>query len=168
MLLVDEAWDLMGEIKTGRFIESAFRRARKYGGSVGVATQSFEDFEKSPAARAAISNAVWQFVLAQKPESLQHAVDKKLLMGSENLIDLVGSVHTSKDKDYSEVFIRSETGMGLYKFVVDRWSYYTFTNNAKDIARLESLQRDGKTLVEAIDTLAQADHDAMYGQKEAA
>ena len=168
MLLVDEAWDLMGEIKTGRFIESAFRRARKYGGSVGVATQSFEDFEKSPAARAAVSNAVWQFVLAQKPESLQHAVDKKLLMGSENLIDLVGSVHTSKDKDYSEVFIRSETGMGLYKFVVDRWSYYTFTNNAKDIARLEALQRDGKSLVEAIDTLARADHEAMYGEKKEA
>ena len=52
----------MGGIKTGRFIESAFRRARKYGGIVGVATQSFEDFEKSDAARAAISNAAWQLI----------------------------------------------------------------------------------------------------------
>lgn len=168
LLLVDEAWDLIGGIRTGRFIESAFRRARKYHGVVGVATQSYSDYQRSEAAQAVISNAAWQLVLAQKPESLQHAVDNKLLMGSENMIDLIGSVHTSKDKDYSEVFVRSETGMGLYKFVVDRWSYYTFTSNAKDIARLEALQREGKTLAEAIDALAQADHDAMYGRKEAA
>ena len=165
MLLIDEAWDLMGGIKTGRFIESAFRRARKYGGIVGVATQSFEDFEKSDAARAAISNAAWQLVLGQRPESLQHAVDKKLLMGSENLIDLVRTVHTSKDKDYSELFVRSESGMGLYKFIVDRWSYYTFTTNAKDVTRIDALVRDGKTLLEAIDILASADHEAMYGIK---
>ena len=165
MLLIDEAWDLMGGIKTGRFIESAFRRARKYGGIVGVATQSFEDFEKSDAARAAISNAAWQLVLGQRPESLQHAVDKKLLMGSENLIDLVRTVHTSKDKDYSELFVRSESGMGLYKFIVDRWSYYTFTTNAKDVTRIDALVRDGKTLLEAIDILASADHEAMYGSK---
>ena len=165
MLLVDEAWDALGEIKTGRFIESAFRRARKYGGSVGLATQSFEDFEKSPASRAAISNSVWQFVLGQKPESLQHAVDKKLLMGSESLIDLVRTVHTSKDKDYSELFIRSDGGMGLYKFIVDRWSYYTFTSNAKDNSRIDALVREGKSLVEAIDILASADHEAMYGKK---
>jgi conjugal transfer ATP-binding protein TraC len=165
MLLIDEAWDLMGGIKTGRFIESAFRRARKYGGIVGVATQSFEDFEKSDAARAAISNAAWQLILAQKPESLQHAVDKKLLMGSEGLIDLVRTVHTSKDRDYSELFIRGGEGMGLYKFIVDRWSYYTFTSNPKDVPRIDALVREGKSLVEAIDILASADHEAMYGKK---
>ena len=164
MLLVDEAWDLMGGIKTGRFIESAFRRARKYGGIVGVATQSFEDFEKSDAARAAISNAAWQLILAQRPESLQHAVDKKLLMGSESLIELVRTVRTSKDKDYSEIFVRSDGGMGLYKFIVDRWSYYTFTSNAKDVTRIDALVREGKSLVEAIDILARADHEAMYGK----
>ncbi len=167
-LLVDEAWELIAGIRTGRFIESAFRRARKYNGVVGVATQDFRDYQRSEAAQAVISNAAWQLVLAQKSESLQHAVDHKLLMGSEHMIDLIGSVHTSKDKDYSEVFVRSETGMGLYKFVVDRWSYYTFTSNAKDIARLDALQREGKTLAEAIDTLARADHEAMHGKKEAA
>jgi len=164
MLLVDEAWDLMGGIKTGRFIETAFRRARKYNGIVGVATQSFEDFEKSDAARAAISNAAWQLILAQRPESLEHAVDKKLLLGPEGLTDLVRTVHTSKDKDYSEIFVRSDSGMGLYKFVVDRWSYYTFTSNPKDVPRIDALVREGKSLVEAIDILARADHEAMYGK----
>ncbi|EQD39775.1 pilus assembly and synthesis protein [mine drainage metagenome] len=86
-------------------------------------------------------------------------------MGSESLIDLVRTVHTSKDKDYSELFIRSEGGMGLYKFIVDRWSYYTFTSNAKDVARIDALVSEGKSLVEAIDILASADHEAMYGKK---
>ena len=75
------------------------------------------------------------------------------------------TVHTSKDKDYSELFVRSESGMGLYKFIVDRWSYYTFTSNAKDVTRIDALVRDGKTLLEAIDILASADHEAMYGSK---
>jgi len=33
-------------------------------------------------------------------------------------------------KGYSEVFVRGEDGAGLYRFVMDRHSYYTFTTKS--------------------------------------
>ncbi len=161
LLAIDEAWDLMGGMKTGRFIETAFRRMRKYNGIAGVITQSFEDFEKSPAARAAIENAAWQFILFQRPESVDFAVTHKRISADELTVDLIRSVRSGNG--FSEVFVRGEQGSGLYRFVTDKHSYYTFTTKPKDINRLTELVESGMTLEKAIDTLAMADYEAMWG-----
>lgn len=163
MMAIDEAWDLMGGMKTGRFIETLFRRARKYNGIAGVITQSFEDFEKSEASRAAIENAAWQFVLRQRPESLEFAVANKRVVSDDYALDLMRSVKSGNG--YSEVFVRSEEGYGLYRFVTDRHTYYTFTTKPADINRITNLMESGKTLAEAIDELAQADYMKMWGHK---
>lgn len=162
LLAIDEAWDLMGGLKTGRFIETAFRRMRKYNGIAGVITQSFEDFEKSPAARAAIENAAWKFILYQQPESVEFAVANKRISADENTVDLIKSVKSGTG--YSEVYIRGEQGSGLYRFVTDKHSYYTFTTKPTDINRLNDLIDGGHSIVEAIDTLAMADYKAMWGE----
>jgi conjugal transfer ATP-binding protein TraC len=165
MLAIDEAWDLMGGLKTGRFIETAFRRARKYNGIAVVITQSFEDFEKSPAARAAIQNAAWQFILAQKPESLQHAVDNKRIVSDPTTIELIASAKPGAG--FSEVFVRDENGAGgVYRFVTDKHSYYTFTTRAEDDNDLTELLRQGKTLEQAIDILAMRDYQRMWGTQQ--
>lgn len=155
MLAIDEAWDLMGGLSTGRFIETAFRRMRKYNGIAGVITQSFEDFEKSPAARAAIENAAWQFILYQRPESIDFAVANKRISADELTVDLIRSVRSGPG--FSEVFVRGEQGSGLYRFITDKHSYYTFTTRPADINRLTALQQSGMSLVEAIDKLATED-----------
>jgi len=161
LLAIDEAWDLLGSVKTGRFIETSFRRARKYNGIAGVITQSFEDFEKSAAARAAIENAAWQFVLYQRPESLEFAVSNKRVVGGEGTVNLLRTVRSGKG--FSEVFVRGEQGSGLYRFVTDRHTYYTFTTNPVDINKIDALVKAGKTLPEAIDTLAREDYEKMWG-----
>jgi conjugal transfer ATP-binding protein TraC len=163
LLAIDEAWDLMGGLKTGKFIETSFRRARKYNGIAGVITQSFEDFEKSDAARASIENAAWQFVLYQRPESIEFAVANKRIVGSEGTVDLIRSVRSGDG--FSEVFVRSETAGGLYRFVTDKHTYYTFTTNPKDINRLDRLVDSGMTMAEAIDKLANEDYEKMWGVK---
>lgn len=157
LLAIDEAWDLLGNVKTGKFIETAFRRARKYGGIAGVITQSFEDFEKSPAARAAIENAAWQFVLYQRPESLVSAEKNGRIISDEYRMSLLKTVQSGPG--YSEVYIKSERGEGIYRFVVDRHSYWTFTTNPKDTPKLDALVRSGVPLVDAIDQLARADYE---------
>jgi conjugal transfer ATP-binding protein TraC len=162
LLAIDEAWDLMGGLSTGKFIETAFRRMRKYNGIAGVITQSFEDFEKSPAARAAIENAAWQFILYQRPESIEFAVQNKRISSDAMTIDLIRSVRSGQG--FSEVFVRGEQGSGLYRFVTDKHSYYTFTTKPVDINALADLQRQGKTLEEAIDQKAMADYEAMWGK----
>ncbi len=161
LLAIDEAWDLMGGLSTGRFIETAFRRMRKYNGIAGVITQSFEDFEKSPAARAAIENAAWQFVLYQRPESVEFAVANKRISADEMSVDLIKSVRSGMG--FSEVFVRGEQGSGLYRFVTDKHSYYTFTTKPSDINRLNDLVDRGLTLEKAIDTLAMQDYEKMWG-----
>ena len=161
LLAIDEAWDLMGGLSTGKFIETAFRRMRKYNGIAGVITQSFEDFEKSAAARAAIENAAWQFILYQRPESVEFAVANKRIASDENTVDLIRSVRSGMG--FSEVFVRGEAGSGLYRFVTDKHSYYTFTTKATDIGQITTLQEQGLTLPEAIDKLAMADYEKMWG-----
>lgn len=160
LLAVDEAWDLMGSLKTGRFIETAFRRMRKYNGIAGVITQSFEDFEKSPAARAAIENAAWQFILYQRPESIEYAVANKRITADEYTVELIRSVRSGEG--FSEVFVRGEMGSGLYRFVTDRHSYYTFTTKPKDINRLNDLVEAGLPLEKAIDQLATEDYERIW------
>lgn len=161
LLAIDEAWDLMGGLKTGRFIETAFRRMRKYNGIAGVITQSFEDFEKSDAAKAAIENASWQFVLYQRPESVEFAVNNKRISADETTVNLIKSVRSGAG--FSEVFVRGESGSGLYRFVVDKHSYYTFTTKPVDINRINDLVDSGLSMTQAIDTLALADYREMWG-----
>jgi conjugal transfer ATP-binding protein TraC len=162
LLAIDEAWALLGNMKTGAFIETAFRRARKYNGIAGVITQSFEDFTRSPAARAAIQNAAWKFVLHQHAESLQFAADNKLILADEYLLDLLKSVKSGAG--YSEVYVWSEEGQGLYRFITDRHSYYTFTTNPKDKSRMANLTAQGHTMLESIDILAKEDYAAGWGK----
>jgi conjugal transfer ATP-binding protein TraC len=165
LLAIDEAWDLMGGLKTGRFIETAFRRMRKYNGIAGVITQSFEDFEKSAAARAAIENAAWQFILYQRPESIEHAVAHKRISADEHAVELIRSVRSGDG--FSEVFVRGEAGSGLYRFVTDRHSYYTFTTKPTDINRLNDLIESGIPIERAIDRLAMEDYERIWGEARA-
>jgi len=164
LLAIDEAWDLLGNVKTGKFIETAFRRARKYNGIAGVITQSFEDFEKSPAARAAIENAAWQFILYQRPESLEFAIANKRIVSDERLLEILKSVRSGPG--FSEVYIRSEDGQGLYRFVTDRHSYWTFTTNPMDLTKIANLQDTGMSLTEIIDKMAREDYRTRLGVED--
>lgn len=166
LLAIDEAWDLLSGLRTGKFIETAFRRARKYNGIAGIITQSFEDFEKSAAAKAAIENAAWQFILYQRAESLDFAVRNKRIVSDEGTINLIRSVRSGQG--FSEVYVRGENGSGLYRFVTDKHSYYTFTTNPKDINRINGLLSSGSTMAQAIDTLAMGDYSKMWGSDFAA
>lgn len=166
VLAIDEAWDLMGGLKTGRFIETAFRRMRKYNGIAGVITQSFEDFEKSAAARAAIENAAWQFILYQRPESVEFAVANKRISADEQTVALIRSVRSGNG--FSEVYVRGENGSGLYRFVTDRHSYYTYTTRPTDIVAISELQKnEGLSVEDSIDKLAMADYKKMWGGPDA-
>ncbi|WP_018234306.1 TraC family protein [Thioalkalivibrio thiocyanodenitrificans] len=161
-IIIDEAWSLLGEAKTGKFIETAFRRVRKYNGSAGVITQSFADYFLSPAAQAAYDNAPWKFTLKQKGSSMKFAKDKEMLPDSEWLQDIIATVMPGNG--FSEVFVEHDNGVGLYRFIVDKHSYWTYTTNPDDLAKLEQLVNSGMTLEQAIDQCAAEDYRKMWPQ----
>jgi len=173
LMMIDEAWDLIGNMQSGAFIERAYRTYRKYGGSAGIITQGFNDLTKSPAAMAAYANSSWLFALAQKPESLEAAFKDGLLTADDSLREQLKSVHTAPG-DYSEIFVRGDLGQGIYRFIADPYSYWLFTSAPHDksvrnamLARVEAAQPDwthGQQLSEACRLLAEDTTRQRYGQ----
>lgn len=138
LMLIDEAWDLLASNEAGDFIERAYRTYRKYGGSAGVITQSFADFNRSKAAEAAYTNSSWLFSLRQKPESLEAAFRDGRVHADEQLKKILQSVNTVQG-EYSEVFVRCDSGQGVFRFVVDPSTYWLFTTGPTDKAKRKQI-----------------------------
>lgn len=154
MMLIDEAWDLLADPKSGKFIETAFRRIRKYYGSAGFITQGFKDTDLSPAAQAAFDNAPWTFVLKQSGPSLDYAEKHGKLGGQDEfLFDMLRGVKPGAG--YSEVFVKHESGGGLFRFVVDKYSYFLYSTNPRDLARLHKLTEAGYSTQDAVRMLSE-------------
>lgn len=158
LLLVDEGWRLLGDKQSGGFISKAFRTVRKYRGAAGAITQSYGDFAASAAARAALENSAWQFVLKQKPDSIDFAVNQKWIADDELLTGMLKTVNSDTAQGFSEIFVRGEHGQGIYRFITDKHSYWLYTTNPKDLAKLAEVQQQGLSLLEAVDYLAREDY----------
>lgn len=72
LLLVDEAWYMMQQPESAKFLYSMVKRARKYFLGVTTITQDVEDFLKNDMGRAIINNSSIQFLMKQSP----NAIDK--------------------------------------------------------------------------------------------
>lgn len=158
LMLIDEAWDLLGNADAGDFIERAYRTYRKYGGSAGVITQSFADFKLSKAAEAAYANSSWTFSMRQKPESLEAAFRDGRVMADEQLKEVLRSV-TTLQGEFSEVWIRCDSGSGVYRFIADPATYWLFTTSPRDKGirnrMIESIMAE-KPGIDRVSALAEA------------
>jgi len=107
----------------------------------------------------ALENSAWQFVLKQKPESIDFAINQKWISDDDLLADMLKSVNSDSASGFSEIFIRGEHGQGVYRFMTDRHSYWMYTSNGNDIRQLAQVQHEtGCTLMEAVDFLARKDY----------
>jgi len=152
LVIIDEAWDLMGSGSSASFIEAGYRRARKYGGAFGTITQSVEDYYKNEATRAAIQNADWLFLLRQKPESIERLGKEGKLNVDEWMKRQLSSV-TTEHGHYSEVFVHGPVGSGVGRLILDPFSMMLYSTRAEDFQAIKTLKELGASLVDAIDTL---------------
>nr|UVX22886.1 IncF plasmid conjugative transfer pilus assembly protein TraC [Proteus terrae subsp. cibarius] len=76
IVFIDEAWDLLTQGDVGKFIETGYRRFRKYGGSAVTVTQSVNDLYDSPTGKAIAENSANMYLLGQKAETI-NALKKK-------------------------------------------------------------------------------------------
>ena len=81
ILVVDEAWWLMQNEDSAKFIFALVKRARKYFMGVTTITQDVNDFLRSPYGQAIVTNSALQLLLKQSPS----AVD--LIQKTFNLTD---------------------------------------------------------------------------------
>jgi len=129
-------------------IEEGYRRARKYGGSFTVVTQSVLDRKAFGSVGDVISsNSAFKFFL--ESEDFEKARAEKLVDYDEFKMNLLKSVKTNKPR-YSEIFMDTPFGTGVARLVVDPFSYYVYTSDAKEISEIEALVDGGMSYDQAI------------------
>lgn len=149
IVIIDEAWDLIGEGNTGKFIEGGYRRFRKYGGAAITVTQSIDDFYKISSGEAILANSDFMFFLRQKQESLNALQkDSKIIM-NKYLFMMLSSVHTIGG-EYSEVFVQTPMGSGIGRLIVDPFSNLLYTTNPQEYAMVKKYTDAGMSVSEAI------------------
>lgn len=152
LCIIDEAWDLMGSGSSATFIESGYRRARKYDGAFGTITQSVEDYYKNPAATAALTNADWLFLLRQKPESIDRLGKEGKLYVDEWRRRELTSVSTEGGL-YSEIFVYSPLGEGIGRLILDPYSMLLYSTRAEDFEAIKAKTQMGIPVTEAIEAI---------------
>lgn len=152
LVLVDEAWDLLGGGSTAEFIETGYRRARKYGGAFLTATQGWDDFYKNPAALAALQNSDWTFMLRQKAESIDAMIANKRLVDDEYTKRVLKSLRTEHGK-FSELFINSQMGSGVARLIVNPLSLLMYSTKAEDFNAINEKLALGMTHGEALEAV---------------
>jgi len=155
LCIIDEAWRLMGQGNAGQFIEQGYRTARKFGGAFMTITQGIDDYFKSGTSKAALDNADWVFLLRQKGESIKAAENSDRLMLDEPLRKLLTSVDTQQGK-YSEIAILGPGGTAVGRLVVDPFTEKLYSTRAEEYTAIESMQRQGMSLVDAIERLVKS------------
>ncbi|WP_228394648.1 type IV secretion system protein TraC [Pseudomonas helleri] len=160
ILIVDEAWEMLDDPMMAKAMIAAYRKARKEDGAVLVVTQSIGDVYASKNCEAIAANSAWQFILQQKSESIDSAIDSKQFKIEAYGQHMLKSVHTMPGK-YSEIMVkRSDTDWGIVRLVVDHFHNVMFST--KGAARNEILDQldQGIDAVDAVNNFIE--REAAY------
>ena len=137
LVIIDEAWDLLNAENVRDFLESGYRRFRKYGASGMVIVQSLLDLYKSDVGRVIVDNSPNKFILAQDPDAIKALKNRQEFAQNDLEYEMLEQVETKKGY-FSEMFIRSNRGSGVARLIVDPFQqllYSTDPDDKKDLAR---------------------------------
>jgi conjugal transfer ATP-binding protein TraC len=157
VLFIDELKQQLGDIGSddpvkAAVVEEAARRARKYGGALGTATQSADDFYGSAQMEAALNCSDWVFLLRQKAESIELLGRQGKISMDESKKRVLQSLRTEPGV-FSECYVSSPVGEGVARNILDPFSHLLFSNKLDDNAPLDELRRSGLTIDDAITEL---------------
>ncbi|MFO1432510.1 MAG: DUF5934 domain-containing protein [Candidatus Competibacteraceae bacterium] len=153
LVLIDEAWDLLGAGDVGLFIETGYRRFRKQNGAAITITQGLQDLYDSPGGRAILDNSANRLLLGQSPDAITvlEKAGRLASLGSGGYL-LLRTVHTQPGA-YAEVLCLTEFGAGIGRVIVDPYSQLLYSTRPADVSALQELMAQGLTQDQAIRTL---------------
>jgi conjugal transfer ATP-binding protein TraC len=152
LVVIDEAWDLLTQGDVARFIETGYRRFRKYGGAAVTVTQSLNDLYSNPTGRAIAENSANTFLLAQPSQAIEQLKAEHRLPMTDAGVELLKSVHTLPGA-YSEILVLTDRGGGIGRLVVDPFRRLLYSTDPKEVAALGHLRARGLSVGQAIRTL---------------
>lgn len=156
ILIIDEAWDLLAKGNIARFIETGYRRFRKYNGAAITITQSLNDLYSSPSGVAIAENSANLYLLYQKPETIESIKRQNRLMIGDGGYTFLKSVHTVTGQ-YSEIFFVTSYGVGIGRLMVDNYTKLLFSTHPDDIKKISERTSRGMTTAEAIEDILLSD-----------
>lgn len=155
LIIIDEAWKLLGGKDTAAFISEASRIARKYKGGIVCATQHLTDYFKpeAPGATEAFNCSSWKCILKQEGDvitALKGHPQLQAFADDEYKEALLRSIH-SNPPNYSEVAL---FGPGIHGIVgrlrLDPFSRLLYSTNPQEYQAIESLINQGMGIEGAI------------------
>jgi conjugal transfer ATP-binding protein TraC len=154
VLFIDELKQQLGDIGAddpvkAAVVEEAARRARKYGGALGTATQSADDYYGSAQMEAAFNCSDWVFLLRQKKESIEMLDRRGRLAMDEAKKRLLHSLRTEPGV-FSELYISSPVGEGIARNILDPATHLLFSNKLEDNKPIDELRAQGLSIDDAI------------------
>ena len=156
ILIIDEAWDLLAKGNIAKFIETGYRRFRKYNGAAITITQSLNDLYGSPSGVAIAENSANLYLLYQKPETIESIKRQNRLMIGEGGYTFLKSVHTVTGQ-YSEIFFVTSYGVGIGRLMVDKYTKLLYSTHPDDIKKILERASRGMTTAEAIEDILVSD-----------
>lgn len=142
VVIVDEAWDLLKEGEVSIFMEHAYRKFRKYGGSVVICTQSINDLYENAVGRAIAENSASMYLLGQTEETVESVKRSGRLALSDGGFNLLKTVHTVQGI-YSEIFVKAKAGVGVGRLIVGEFQKLLYSTHPEDVQAIEEyLKRD--------------------------
>ena len=164
IVIFDEAHRFLGTSPNiDVFIEQAYRRFRKHGAAIILATQGFTDIYNpklqtlSRAGTTIFNNSAWKFFLEQNKESINALEQSGLLKMTEQELDVLRSIKNSKPY-HSECMLFTPLDLIVpVRFLIDRFMYYLFTTSMDDRVRIKAYTDMGISIEEAIKKVIEDD-----------
>lgn len=158
LIMIDEAWKLLSGKRSGDFIEEAGRIARKYNGSITLATQQLTDYFRgeSSAAEKAFENASHKVILKQNADSFKAMRANPKLAGfvdEDWKLNLLQQIH-SNPPYYSEAAIYGPEVSGIIgRLIIDPFTALLTSTNARDVQALDDKMEQGLSVPDAINEI---------------
>lgn len=142
LLIVDEAWYMMGNPDSAKFMYSMAKRARKYYLGLTTITQDVEDFLNNDMGRAIITNSSIQMLMKQSPPSVEKL--QKVFNLSEG------------EKSY---LLNADVGQGLFfaganhvaiQVIASQAEHELITSNPQEIEERESKEKDKERSIQEL------------------
>lgn len=152
-LVFDECWSLL-QGEGANFIGSIFRTCRKYFMSCIAISQNIDDFARSSASSAIMSNSSIKWLLIQRGSDKERL--KEVLELNDNEINLISTL-SQVSGSYSEAFLMCENKRSVVVIECTPYEYWLATTAPKDITLMEEeLKKDPtQSQMELIFKLAQ-------------
>lgn len=139
---VDEIYLLFQQDYSAQFLDTLFRRARKYGGVPTGMTQNVTAMLSSEHARSMISNCSFVVMLNQAP------VDREQLVGLLNLSAAQAGYVTNSPKGQGLLYNGKSVVPFYSQFPKDNDIYRVLTSDLKEIKEFEAQERREKAMAD--------------------